>query len=153
MNIRSLIVLTAVALPAVAGAAKWERVADTGAAAAYVDRDSLRRNGNQVRGMVEWRWPRPVETNVSGSPRQYVMERQVQVANCDSRSYAVAEGTRYSDVAGNDPIGSFKYDEATLPYMVAPARSISNTVVLHLCAAAPAATTTPAATAAPAKRP
>jgi len=153
MTARTFAVLLLIAAPALAAAAKWERVADTGAAAAYVDRDSLRRSGNQVRGMVEWRWPKPVETNDSGSPRQYVMERQVQVANCDSRSYAVAEGTRYSDVAGTDPVGSFKYDEAALPYMVAPARSIRNTVVLHVCAAAPAATTTPAATATPAKKP
>lgn len=130
-----LVLVLAAAEPA--AAPKWEKVADTGAAAAFVDRESLRRTGNQVRGMVEWRWPKPVETIDSGTPRQYRMERQVQVANCDNRSYAVAEGTRYADVAGNDPVGSFRYDEASLPYQVAPPRSIRDNVVVHFCAAAP----------------
>ena len=91
--------------------------------------------------MVEWRWPKPVETIDPGSSRQYVMERQVQIANCDNRSYAVAEGTRYADTAGNDPVASFKYEETTLPYSIAPARSIRDIVVVHVCQAAPTAGT------------
>ncbi len=134
---RPIVLLLAAALPSIACAAKWERVADTGQAAAYVDRESIHKSGNQVRAAVEWRWRKPAETSESGTPRQYVMERQVQVANCDSRSYAVAEGTRYSDTAGTDPVGSYKNDDATLPFTVAPPRSIRDNVVVFVCNASP----------------
>ena len=75
-------------------------------------------------------------------PRQYRLERQVQISNCSNRAYAVAEGTRYSDDRGLEPVSSYKYDELSLPYNVAPARSVRDLVVTYVC-------TTPAA---PAKK-
>ncbi len=127
--------LAATLLPHDAHAVKWEKIADTGAATALVDRDSLKRQGNQVRAFIEWRWARPAVNDTDG--REYVMERQLQLANCDNRAWAVAEGTRYADVAGVNPINSFKYDELSLPWSVAPSRTIRDAVVLHVCKIAP----------------
>ena len=127
--------LAVAALPA--GAANLVKVADTGAAAVYVDKDSIRRTGSQVRAALEWRWVKP--TAVGDNPsRSYRMERQVQVANCDNRSWAVAEGTQYADERGVDAVHSFKHDESALPFVVAPPRTIRDTVVVYVCAATPA---------------
>jgi len=123
------------ALPA--AAANLVKVADTGAAAVYVDKDSIRRTGTQARAALEWRWVKP--TPVADNPaKSYRMERQVQIANCDNRSYAVAEGTQYADERGTDPVSSYKHDESALPYSVATPRTIRETVVLWVCAATPA---------------
>lgn len=131
----TLAALAATSLPDLAHAAKWEKVADTGSAMALVDRDSLKRQGNQVRAMIEWRWTKPPVNDTDGRP--YVMERQLQIANCDNRSWAVAEGIRYADVSGINPVNSFKYDELSLPWTVAPSRTIRDAVVLHVCKTAP----------------
>lgn len=129
-------VFAVTALPA--SAANLVKVADTGAVAVYVDKESIRRTGTQARAALEWRWVKP--TPVTDNPsRSYRMERQVQIANCDNRSWAVAEGTQYADERGVDPVNSYKNDESALPFVVAPARTIRDTVVIYVCAAVPAA--------------
>lgn len=132
------IAVVAAAAASPASAANLVKVADTGAAAVYVDKESIRRTGSQARAALEWRWVKP--TPVADNPsRSYRMERQVQVANCDNKSWAVAEGTQYADERGVDPVHSYKNDESALPFVVAPPRTIRDTVVAFVCAAAPAA--------------
>lgn len=128
--------VAATALPATA--ASLVKVADTGAVAVYVDKDSVRRSGAQARAALEWRWVKA--TPVADDPtRSYRMERQVQIANCENKSYAVAEGTQYADDRGVDAVNSYKNDESALPWVVAPPRTIRDTVVAWVCAATPAA--------------
>ena len=141
MNLRlaSLAVGAALAAaPALAPAANLVKVGDTGAVSVYVDKDSIRRSGSQARAALEWRWLNP--TAVPDSPsRSYRMERQVQIANCDNKSYGVAEGTQYADERGADPVGSYKNDESALPFTVAPPRTIRDAVVAYVCAYVPPA--------------
>ena len=131
---RTLAAATAVALAGAAmpaAAANLVKIADTGSAAVYVDRDSIRRNGPLARAALEWRWAKATE--VSDNPqRSYRMERQVQVANCDNKSYAVAEGTQYADDRGVDPVNSYKNDEQAL-------RTIRDAAVVYVCAYVPPA--------------
>ncbi len=135
-----LLVLAAVlaATPLFVAAANMVKVGDTGAVQVYVDKDSIRRTGTQARAALEWRWSKP--TPVSADPQKsYRMERQVQIANCDNRSYAVAEGTQYADDRGVDPVASYKNDESALPFTVAPPRTIRDAVVVYVCAFVPPA--------------
>lgn len=129
----------ALGLSSAARAASLVKVGDAGKVAVYVDKDSLRRNGAQVRSAVEWRWAQPTEVRDSSPTRMYRLERQVLIANCENRSYAIAEGTQYSDERGIDVVNSYKHDELAVPYSVAPSRTILDTVVTWVCSAAPAA--------------
>lgn len=130
--------LGAVGVPSLAVAANMVKIGDTGAVQVYVDKDSIRRTGTQARAALEWRWSKATE--VSDNPsKSYRMERQVQVANCDNRSYAVAEGTQYADDRGVDPVNSYKNDESSLPFTVAPPRTIRDAVVVWVCAYVPPA--------------
>jgi hypothetical protein len=138
-----LIALACLAVPGLAAAAKWEKVGEAGPVQVFVDKDSIRKTGTEARANLEWRWSKPANVPDSDPPRQYRLERQVQISNCSNRAYAVAEGTRYSDDRGLEPVSSYKYDELSLPYSVAPARSVRDLVVTYVC-------TTPAA--APAKK-
>ena len=137
-----LIALAGLALPGLALAAKWEKVGEAGPVQVFVDKDSIRKTGVEARANIEWRWSKAVDVPDASPPRQYRLERQVQISNCSNRAYAVAEGTRYSDERGLEPVSSYKYDELSLPYSVAPARSVRDLVVTYVC-------TTPAA---PAKK-
>ncbi len=128
-----------VAAPALALAAKWERAGDTGKVSVWVDKDTIRRNGVEARAWIEWRWAHPTELRDSNPPRTYRLERQLQIANCENRSYAVAEGTQYADERGTDPVGSYKLDETALPYSVAPKRTIRDQVVSYVCSYTPPA--------------
>ena len=132
-NRRLLIALACVALPGLASAAKWEKVGEAGPVQVYVDKDSIRKNGPEARANIEWRWSRPNDVPDADPPRQYRLERQVQISNCSNRAYGVAEGTRYSDERGLEPVSSYKYDELSLPYSVAPARSVRDLVVTYVC--------------------
>lgn len=126
----------ALALPALAPAAELTKIGDTGSVSVYVDKDSIRRSGSQARAALEWRWNKP--TALSDNPaKSYRMERQVQVANCDNKSYAVAEGTQYADERGTDPVNSYKNDDSSLPFTVAPARTIRDVAVQYVCAYVP----------------
>jgi hypothetical protein len=141
MNIRiaafSSCLVALAAAPALALAANLVKIGDVpGKVSVYVDKESIRRSGTQVRAALEWRWTTPTE--LPDNPgRSYVMERQVQVSNCDNKSFAIAEGTRYADERGIDAVASYKNDESTLPYTVAPPRTIRDVVVAYVCAAAP----------------
>lgn len=135
-----LIAFAGLALPGLALAAKWEKVGEAGPVQVYVDRESIRKTGQEARANLEWRWARPTAVPDADPPRQYRLERQVQISNCSNRAYAVAEGTRYADDRGLDPVSTYKYDELSLPYSVAPARSVRDLVVTYVCTAAPAAT-------------
>ena len=103
-NRRLLIALACLALPGLALAAKWEKVGEAGPVQVYVDKESIRKNGTEARADLEWRWSRPTEVPDADPPRQYRLERQVQISNCSNRAYAVAEGTRYADDRGLDPV-------------------------------------------------
>lgn len=133
--------LLLVAVPSAATAVTWQKVGDVGKVAAFVDKDSIRRSGAQARATVEWRWAQPTDVPDSSPPKSYRVERQVQIANCTNRGYAVAEGIHYADERGIDVVNSYKYDEATLPYMVAPARTIRDAVVVWVCQASAAQAT------------
>ena len=134
-----LIALACLAVPGLAAAAKWEKVGEAGPVQVFVDKDSIRKTGTEARANLEWRWSKPANVPDSDPPRQYRLERQVQISNCSNRAYAVAEGTRYSDDRGLEPVSSYKYDELSLPYSVAPARSVRDLVVTYVCTAPAAA--------------
>ena len=126
-----LATLLAAATPAIAAPA-LVKVGDTGKVSVWVDKDSIRRSGTQARAALEWRWTSP--TAVPDRPeRMYRMERQVQIANCENKSYAIAEGTHYADDRGVEPVGSYKHEESMLPYSIAPARTIRDAVVTYVC--------------------
>ena len=131
----AILVLAVVAAPA-ASAAPLTRIADTGKASVWVDKDSIRRTGPQARAALEWRWTTPAALADNPS-KSFRMERQVQVANCDNRSYAVAEGTQYADERGTDPVNSYRNDESALPFTVAPPRTIRDAAVQYVCAYVP----------------
>ena len=134
MSNRSLILaLACLVAPGLALAAKWEKVGEAGPVQVWVDKESIRKSGAEARAMLEWRWSRPTDVPDADPPRQYRLERQVQISNCTNRSYAVAEGTRYTDDRGLDPVSSYKYDELSLPYSVAPSRSVRDLVVTYVC--------------------
>lgn len=134
----AILVLAIIVAPAVSAAA-LTKIADTGKASVWIDKDSIRRTGTQARAALEWRWTTP--TALSDNPsKSYRMERQVQIANCDSKSYAVAEGTQYADERGTDPVNSYRNDEQALPFTVAPPRTIRDAAVQYVCAYVPPAT-------------
>ena len=139
LNRHLLLALACLAAPGLALAAKWEKVGESGPVQVWVDKDSIRKSGNEARANLEWRWSRPANVPDADPPRQYRLERQVQISNCSNRAYAVAEGTRYADDRGLDPVSSYKYDELSLPYSVAPARSVRDLVVTYVCTAPVAA--------------
>ena len=132
-NRHIILALACLAAPGLALAAKWEKVGESGPVQVWVDKDSIRKAGNEARANLEWRWSRPTAVPDADPPRQYRLERQVQISNCTNRAYAVAEGTRYSDDRGLEPVSSYKYDELSLPYSVAPARSVRDLVVTYVC--------------------
>lgn len=138
MIIRVLAIAAALAAPALAAAAQWDKVGDTALASVYVDKDSMRRSGTEVRATLEWRWYSPTEVPDTNGAKTYRLERQVQVSNCANRAYAVAEGNRYSDERGIELVSSYKYEERSLPYSEARARTIRDTIIAYVCRAAPA---------------
>ncbi len=129
--------LAALACPVFASAAQWDKVGDTTLASVYVDKDSLRRSGNEVRATLEWRWFSPTEVPDTNGAKTYRLERQVQISNCTNRSYAVAEGNRYADERGIDLVSTYRYEERSLPYSEARARTIRDTIIGHVCRVAP----------------
>lgn len=138
MPIRPFILAIAcLAAPALAFAAKWEKVGDAGPVSVYVDKESVRRVGSNARAQIEWRWTRLTDVPGADPPKQYRLERELQITNCSNRSYAVAEGTRYADDRGLDPVSSYKYDESALPYSVPTPRTVRDLVVTYVCAVEP----------------
>ena len=141
MPIRLSVLVVALAAPALSFAARWEKVGETPLASVYVDRDSIRRSGAEVRAALEWRWNDDTEVPDSNATRMYRLERQVQISNCGSRAYAVAEGVRYADLRGTDIVSSYRYDERSLPYSEARPKAIRDTIIAHVCRAVPAGST------------
>jgi hypothetical protein len=129
----SMLALACLAAPALAFAAKWEKVGDAGPVSVSVDKESVRRAGTDTRAQLEWRWTRLTGVPGADPPKQYRLERQLPITNCSNRSYAVAEGTRYADERGLDPVSSHKYDESALPCSVATPRTVRDLVVTHVC--------------------
>jgi hypothetical protein len=124
--------------PVLACAGGWDKVGDTSMNSVYVDKDSMRRNGTEVRASLEWRWNSPTEVPDTNGTRTYRLERQVQISNCANRSYAVLEGVRYADERGIEPVSTYKYEERMLPYSQARSRTIRDTIIAYVCKAAPA---------------
>ena len=138
MSFRALAFVAVLACPALVAAAQWDKVGDTTLASVYVDKDSMRRSGSEVRAALEWRWFSPTEVPDTAGAKTYRLERQVQISNCANRSFAIPEGNRYSDERGIELVSSYRYDERSLPYSEARARTIRDVIIGHVCRAAPA---------------
>src|SRR5690349_17846574 len=83
MPILRILTLAALCVaPALAAAATWDKVGETGLASVYIDKDSVRRSGSEARAALEWRWNSPTEVPDSGGAKHYRLERQVQISNC-----------------------------------------------------------------------
>jgi hypothetical protein len=134
----AVIIAAALTAPALANAAQWDKVGETPLASVYVDRDSMRRSGNEVRAALEWRWYNPTDVPDTNGAKTYRLERQVQISNCTNRGYAVLEGTRYADDRGIELVSSYQYQERSLPWSEARPRTIRDTIVAHVCKAVPA---------------
>lgn len=139
--LRLLAVASVLAAPTLACATTWDKVGETGLASVYLDKDSMRRNGTEVRAALEWRWNSPTEVPDTGGVKTYRLERQVQISNCANRGYAVPEGMRYADARGTDLVSSYQYDERSLPYLEASPKTIRDTIIGRVCKVAPQATT------------
>ena len=135
--LRTLLLASAALLPTLGHAASLVPVGTAGAVTAYVDKDSIRRSGSQVRASLEWRWSKPAELP-DNPAKTYRLERQVQLANCANKSYAVVEGVHYADERGTDLVGSYANPEPSLAWTVPPARTIRASVVSFVCEAVPA---------------
>ncbi len=128
----------ALAAPMLASAApKWEMTGDSGKVSVWVDRNSMKRNGNEVRANLEWRWVQPIEVPDTHGAKTYRLERQVQISNCSTQSFAIVEGTRYADAGGFDAVGSYQFDDTLLRWGDAPSRTIRGGVIDHVCRNAP----------------
>jgi hypothetical protein len=123
----------AAGMPAIAHAAKWEKVGDSGAVAVFVDKDSMHRKGSDVKAALEWRWAQSTDVPDTNGARQYRLERQMQASNCSNHSFAVVEGTRYSDERGVDLVSSYAYDETALRWGDASSRTIRGQVIDYVC--------------------
>jgi hypothetical protein len=132
----ALLAAAALALPGVAAATQYEKVGETKMASVYVDKDSIRRNGNEVRASLEWRWFGPTEVP-DGEGKTYRLERQVQISNCTNRGYAIPEGNRYADERGVELVSTYSYPERFLPWYEARPKTIRDTIVSHVCRVAP----------------
>lgn len=142
MPIRPSII--ALATPALTSAATWEKVGDASPVALSVDKDSAHRSGTETRAQPEWRCKALTDVPNADPPRQYRLERQLQITNCSNRSDAVGEGTRCVDERGLDPVSSYRYLESTLPYSVATPRTARDLAGARVCAAEPPKTAEPA---------
>jgi len=89
-----------------------------------------------VHASLEWRWFGPTEVP-DGDGKTYRLERRVQITNCSNRGYAIPEGNRYADERGAELVSTYQYPERFLPWYEARPRTIRDTIVSHVCRAAP----------------
>lgn len=128
--------LTAVLVfTAEASAANWVEVGGSDAVVVSVDTESLRRSGTQVRSWLKWQWSKPLDVPNTYPVKQYKLERQLQVSDCKNRTFAIAQGVRYSDETGNDVVDSYIVAEKSWQFSEAVPETLGESIVRYVCKA------------------
>lgn len=135
MNRPALLLLAASILAANASAATWVEIGGSDAVVVFVDTESLRRNGTQVRSWLKWQWSKPVDVPNSYPVKLYQLERQLQVSDCKNGTLAIAQGVRYADATGNDVVDSYTIPEKAWQFSEAAPETIGESIVKYVCKA------------------
>jgi len=134
MKLRQAIALFLLAsIGTFAHAAKWATVAGNPEVSVFVDVDSIRRDGDQVRTWLKWQWNSPQNVPDSYPPKTYLMERQLQVSDCRQGTLAIAQGVRYSDKDGVDAVSSYAVDQKHWQFSDVVPETIGETIVQFAC--------------------
>lgn len=136
MKILRVVALSLLAnIGTLAHATRWVDVAGNSEVTVFVDVDSIRRDGNQVRTWLKWQWNLNQEVPDSYPPKKYLLERQLQVSDCKHRTLAIAQGVRYSDKDGADAVSSYTVDRTHWQFSDVVPETIGETIVQFACKA------------------
>lgn len=112
-------------------AATWVSIADASGVEVFVDVDSIRVTGPQVRTWLKWEWEKPFELKHLVPVRSYKLEKQLQVSNCVDRTLAISQGTRYAELDGKDVVESYSIPK--LEFTEAVPESIGESIIKFAC--------------------
>lgn len=116
-----------------AHAAKWVSVAGNDDATVFVDIDSIRREGSQVKTWLKWQWTSAKEVPGSYPAKTYFVERQLQISDCKQRTLAIAQGVQYSDKEGVEVVDSYTIDKKNWQFSEVVPETIGESLVLFAC--------------------
>lgn len=137
MNFTFVLAFVAViALPSTSKASTWIDVAGNDAVVVFVDKDSIGRDGPNVRAWLKWVWTKPMEIVNSFPPKYYLLQYQLNVYSCQKRTYSIVQETSYSDVAGNNVVNSYAFDKKDWKFSEPVPDSIGETLQKFACQSA-----------------
>lgn len=135
MKFRFISVLFTLVFPVSIGAATWVEVGGNESVTVLVDKDSLRRNGSKVKSWLKWEWVKPVEIPNVFPVKLYLLERQLQVSDCQSNLLAIAQGIRYADATGNEVVDSYTLEEKQWRFTEAAPETLGESIIKFVCKA------------------
>lgn len=83
-----------------ASAASWVAVGESPEVSAYLDTESLRREGSRVRTWLKWTWRDEQDIQNTHPIKRFRFERQLQVSDCRTKQYAIVQSIWYSNEDG-----------------------------------------------------
>ena len=125
--------VVALALPSYVAASAWVEVGDSRSVAVFVDKDSIRRKGANVKAWLKWVWSKPIEVANSVPPKYYLLQRQLDVFNCQKNTYAIVQDTSYSDAAGNEVVNSYAFEEKDWQFSESAPDTIGESIQKFVC--------------------
>lgn len=133
MKISIISILFSIVFSTSASAAKWVEVGGSESVTVFVDKDSLRRNGNRVKSWLKWEWSKPVDVPNVFPVKFYQLERQLQVSDCQSNMLAIAQGIRYVDSTGNEVVDSYTFSEKQWRFTEAAPETLGESIIKFVC--------------------
>ena len=121
-----------------ATASNWIRIGQNAEVIVFTDTDSLRRVGPKVRSWQRYEWTKPMAVPaLIAEDKKFRMERQLQLTNCDERSYVILQGLRYEDKDGTTLVHAFTDEEKDLKYEEPAPDTIGESLIRFACSVVP----------------
>jgi hypothetical protein len=121
---------------ATAQPSRWVEVGGNDEITAYVDTQSLRRNGLKVKVWLKWVNASPVDTDTIYPKKKYMSAKTLNIYHCTDRTLAGIQSIRYANAdASGEVVETVSVAEARAEYTDLAPETIGESILVYVCKA------------------
>lgn len=134
--IKASLLVRLCSLAGFANASDWVEVAGGDKLTIQIDRQSLQRNGDEIKVWDKWSYASPQQLEKAGRTKTYQTARNLVVYNCKKRTLKLLQSDKYADTQMGTKVDEFHINEVLADSIDLPPDSVGEAVFECVCQSA-----------------
>ena len=130
------LILIMLGTPLLAGATNWVQIGSTNEVSLLIDKDSIRKNGKNVKAWAMWQYSQPQELPYLNPKKYYLSQKVLEVFDCVNVKFGASQIIDYADLNGGDVVDIVSTDEHLIKSIEPAPDTIGESLLNYVCNAA-----------------